>query len=193
MKTSHSVIIHRPLAEVFAFVTDLRNETRWQPEIQSVTVEGPLAAGATFRETRVTFGRRFDWRFRITSYDAPDHITIETIEGAAPYRGTRSFEAVGGSTRVTESGELELPGLLAIFTPLVQKLSKRPLRAAYERLKMLLESPTATYAGSSHGHEQRIELAGERSLQTPAGAQLRADATRRSERLDPSARLRRPS
>ena len=45
------------LAEVFAFVTDLRNETRWQPEIRSVTQEGPLASGATFRESRVSFGR----------------------------------------------------------------------------------------------------------------------------------------
>jgi len=148
MKTEHSVLIHRPLAEVFAFVTDLRNETCWQPEILSVTLEGPIAAGATFRETRVTFGRRFDWRFRITRYDPPDQITIETIEGAAPYRGTRSFEAVGGSTRVTESGELELPGLLSLLSPIAERLSKRPLRAAYARLKTLLESPATVDAGS---------------------------------------------
>lgn len=144
MKTSHSVIIHRPLPEVFAFVTDLRNETRWQPEIRSVTLEGPLASGATFRESRVSFGRRFDWRFRITSYQAPDYITIETIEGAAPYRGTRRFEAIGGSTRVTESGELELPGPLAVLTPVAQLLAKRPLRVAYARLKTILESSPAT-------------------------------------------------
>ena len=140
MRTAHSVIIHRPLAEVFAFVTDLRNETRWQPEIRSVTLEGPISAGATFRERRVTFGRSFDWHFRITHYDAPHTISIETIDGVAPYRGTRSFEAHGGSTKITETGELELPGLLAVFDPIAERASRRPLRVAYDRLKALLES-----------------------------------------------------
>ncbi len=140
MRTAHSVIIHRPLAEVFDFVTDLRNETRWQPEIRSVTLEGPLSAGSTFRERRVTFGRSFDWRFRITHYSAPHSITIETIDGAAPYRGTRRFESLDGSTKITETGELELPGLLALFDPIAERVSRRPLRVAYARLKALLES-----------------------------------------------------
>ncbi len=42
MKVKHTVLIRRPVEEVFAFVADLANETRWQPEIQSVTLEGPL-------------------------------------------------------------------------------------------------------------------------------------------------------
>ncbi len=141
MRTAHTVIVHRPLAEVFAFVTDLRNETRWQPEIRAVTLEGPIGAGSTFRERRVTFGRSFDWRFRITRYDAPHAIAIATIEGAAPYRGSRSFEALGTSTKITETGELELPGRLARLDPIAERISRRPLRIAYDRLKALLESP----------------------------------------------------
>ena len=143
MKLRHSVVIRRPIAEVFAFVTDLRNETRWQPENRCVTLEGPIEEGAIFREERVTFGRRFAWRFRITRFDPPRAITIETISmsaGALPYRGSRRFVAVAGGTEVIEEGELALPWALRPFAPLLARLSQRPVRQAYARLKGMLEA-----------------------------------------------------
>ncbi|MCA9717263.1 MAG: SRPBCC family protein [Myxococcales bacterium] len=143
MNVQHSVIIHRPLEEVFAFVTDLRNETRWQPDIRAVTLLEPIAAGATFIEERVTFGCRFTWRFRVTRFDAPHAIAIETLAGAAPYRGAREFTAVPGGTRVTETGELRLPLALRPFRAPLSRLSQRPLRQAYARLKAMLEAGAA--------------------------------------------------
>lgn len=140
MKVKHTVIINRPIDEVFAFVTNLNNETRWQSEIKSVTLEGPLEAGSTFREDRVTFGRQFAWHFRITAFEPPHRISIDTISGTARYRGARLFEAVAGGTKVTEVGELELPRFLRPFNPLLSWLSKRPLRLAYGRLKQIIES-----------------------------------------------------
>ena len=140
MKIQYSVLINRPIEEVFAFVTNLENETRWQPEIKSVTLDGPLQTGGTFRETRVTFGRRYDWHFRITQFQPPFHITIETISGTTPYSGSRIFEAVNGSTRVTERGELKTSGLLCLFDPILAHLSQKPLQKAYNRLKVLLET-----------------------------------------------------
>lgn len=142
MKVKHAIIINRPIDQVFAFVTNLHNETRWQPEIQSVTLEGPLQSGSTFREVRVTFGRTYDWYFRITEFDPPHCITIDTISGTARYRGSRIFEAVAGGTKVTEIGELELPRLLRVLNPLLSRLSQWPLRRAYGRLKRIIENGT---------------------------------------------------
>ena len=139
MKVKHSIIIERPIDEVFAFVTDLHNETRWQPEIKLVTLEGSLQAGSTFREIRVTYGRTYDWHFRITEFDPPYRITIDTINGTARYTGSRIFEAVEGGTEVTEIGELEMPRFLGVLNPLFSWLSQRPLRLAYSRLKKMLE------------------------------------------------------
>ncbi|MEM7125341.1 MAG: SRPBCC family protein [Chloroflexota bacterium] len=140
MKVKHTIIINRPIDQVFAFVTDLQNETRWQPEIKSVTLEGPLQIGSTFREARVTFGRTFDWHFRITELDPPNRITIDTISGTARYRGSRIFEAMADGTKVTEVGELEMPRLFRVFDPLLSQLSQWPLRRAYSRLKRLIEA-----------------------------------------------------
>ena len=143
MKVRHAIIINRPIDELFAFVTNLHNETRWQSEIKSVTLEGPLQAGSTFRERRVTFGRAYEWHFRITEFAPPHRITIDTINGTARYRGSRIFAAVEGGTRVTEIGELEMPPFLRVLDPLFGWLSKRPLRLAYGRLQQLLEEDGA--------------------------------------------------
>jgi hypothetical protein len=64
MKVQHSIVINRPIEQVFAFVTNLaENERRWQPEIEVLqfTSAGPMGVGTTFREARRTFGRRYEW------------------------------------------------------------------------------------------------------------------------------------
>ena len=139
MKVSHTIIIDRPINDVFNFVTNLQNETRWQPEIKSVTLEGALQVGSTFREIRTTFGRTYDWHFRITEFVPPYRITIDTIKGTARYRGSRIFEGKEGGTKVTEIGELEMPRFLRVLDPLLGWFAKRPLRLAYGRLQQLLE------------------------------------------------------
>ena len=139
MKVKHTIIINHPIDDVFAFVTNLHNETRWQPEIKLVTPEGSLQAGSTFREVRVTFGRTYEWHFRIIEFDPPHRITIDTISGTVRYSGSRIFEKVEGGTKVTEIGELAMPSFLHVLNPLFSWLSRRPLRLAYGRLKQLLE------------------------------------------------------
>ena len=98
MRTCQSVVIDRPCAEVFAFVTDLRNELRWQPEIVAVTLDGPLRVGGHFHETRVTFGRRFEWEFRITELEAPRRIApcVGLSREGASWRHSAAVASVDG-------------------------------------------------------------------------------------------------
>lgn len=142
MKLQHSVVINRPIEQVFAFVTDLGNEKRWQPEIESIefTSDGPMGVGTTFRETRRTFGRRYEWHFEVTQFEPNKIFCIQTLSGATPYQGCRLFEPAPGGTRVTEQGELQTTGLLKLLDPLMARLSRKPLKAAYDNLKALLET-----------------------------------------------------
>jgi uncharacterized membrane protein len=140
MKIKHSVIINKPIEEVFAYVTHLDNEILWQPQIQKVymTCDSSLCKGATFVEIRQTFGRRFEWVFQVTLFEDNKRYCIETISGTIPYKGCRIFEAVDGGTKVTEAGELETNGFFKIFNPLLVLISRRPLAVAYKKLKYLL-------------------------------------------------------
>ncbi len=142
MRTSFSTVIRRPVEEVYAFVTDPTNDLKWQPEISGVTVtsEGPLVAGSTFREVRKTFGRTFTWEMLITEMEPNRKICIKALKGTVPYEGCRTFETVQGGTRITETSEVRLGWPYKPFAPLLARVSTRPVRIAYAKLTRLLES-----------------------------------------------------
>jgi uncharacterized membrane protein len=143
MKVQHSVVINRPPEQVFTFVTNLaENERRWQPEIELIefTSTGPMAVGTRFREVRRTFGWRYEWHFEVTQFEPNKIFCIQSLSGTIPYRGCRLVESVRGGTKVTEQGELQTRGLLKLLDPLMARLSRKPLKLAYDKLKTLLET-----------------------------------------------------
>jgi uncharacterized membrane protein len=150
MKINYSIVIHRPVDEVFAFVTDLRNERQWQPEIEAVHLPAePLQTGSEFEEERRTFGRRYTWRFRVTVLTPNREFSIATVRGTPVYTGSRLFEAVPGGTKLSEIGEVETRGLMKLFDPLFARLAQKPQNDAFHRLKRLLE------VGQSHTDTHR--------------------------------------
>lgn len=137
----HDTFIAADGGSVFAYVADLKNETTWQADIKALTFvsEGPLSLGSRFVETRRTCGVKFRWEFEITKLVPGREIQIASVEARCPYRGGRIFTTMPGGTRVTERGELWLPYLPQLFSPLVVLLSHRALRRAYARLKEIIE------------------------------------------------------
>jgi uncharacterized membrane protein len=141
MHLEHSIIIQRPIGAVFAFVIDLDNERRWQPEVESIRLltPAPLRVGSEFEEVRRSLGRQYRWRFRVTALEPEHTFTIASISGAPAYKGSRLFEAVSGGVRLTEIGDLETSGFLRLFDPLLARLALRAQRTAFGRLKEVLE------------------------------------------------------
>jgi hypothetical protein len=65
---------------------------------------------------------------------------IQTLSGAIPYNGCRLFEPAPGGTKVSEIGELQTGGLLKLLDPLMARLSRKPMKVAYDKLKLLMET-----------------------------------------------------
>ena len=58
-RVNSSVIIGRPVEEVFSYVLDLpSNGPKWAPDLESVqkTTEGPIGAGTTFEQVQTMMG-----------------------------------------------------------------------------------------------------------------------------------------
>lgn len=142
LRTTHSTVIRHPVKEVFAFITNVENDLKWQPEILEVVVtsKGQVKAGSTFREVRRVQGRTQTWDMLITEFEPNRRICIKAVRGTVPYRGCRTFEAVPGGTRITEVSEGELPWFLRPFTPLIARVLLRSVRPAYNILKRILEA-----------------------------------------------------
>ena len=145
LRLEHSVIIDRPVDEVFAFLSRIENDRRWQPEIQgsTLTSSGPLGVGSTFRETRNVGGRVVTWNMRVTAFEPPRRLCIKSVGGTLPYRGCRTFEPVPGGTRIVETSEARLPLALRPFHDRLKRVSEQSVADAYHKLKALLESHPA--------------------------------------------------
>lgn len=141
MNVKHSVIINKPVEEVFAFVTDLRNETRWQPNVQEIRIvsDDTMHKGISFVEIRRLVWRDFVWTFEVTEFIPNARYCFQSTFGTAPSKGCRTFEAVNGGTRITEESEVTLSGLYEAFAPILNRLWQRSREASYNRLKAMLE------------------------------------------------------
>jgi Polyketide cyclase / dehydrase and lipid transport len=79
-----AVVIKRPVAEVFDFVADERNEPRYNPGIRRVEKlsPGPIGRGTRFRAEAVTLRRTVGMTIQYTVYERPRRLA-SSIDMAA--------------------------------------------------------------------------------------------------------------
>lgn len=143
-----SVIIQRPVDEVFAFVADMRNNLRWQAEsgLQRVTVEpdGPVGVGTRITEVWRFMGRETVSTSEITTYEPGRSLTRRTLTAGAPIKeGVLMVEADGDGARYTTTVQVQAGGLFAIAEPLLANAMKKGFQESALQLKALLEGQPA--------------------------------------------------
>ncbi len=143
IREEHSVVIDRPVEEVFAFATDPNNDPLWQSTSLETeqTSEGPLDVGATLRNTSKFLGRRIESTLEVTENEPPRKQCVRVTSGPIPGSGCYLFESADdGSTRFTQTFEAEVDGFFRLAEPLVGRALRRQMQADMETLKDLLES-----------------------------------------------------
>ena len=133
--------IARPVEEVFAYVTNLRNVPVWDRSCLSMEVEdgGPLRVGARVHDMRSLMGRRLHVITEITAYEPPRAFAWRG-ERPFPVHGGYRFAPEGPGTRIEFYGEGELRGLLGLLGPLTRRLFTAQMRARFVALKEILEA-----------------------------------------------------
>ncbi len=73
-----SVIIERPVEEVFQFITRPENFAIWQAGMTSNSADddGPPRVGATGRGTSKVLGRTFDFRWVVLEFEPSHHVSV---------------------------------------------------------------------------------------------------------------------
>ena len=141
-KAEVSIVINRPVHDVFVYMTDIDKETEWQAELLEAkqTSDGPISVGTTIREVRRFMGRRMEVVFEITKFEPNKEMSFKSISAPFPLRGRYSLEPVDGGTSVTLFIEGELSGVFKMAEPIVAQTAKRQIGADLDRLKSQLES-----------------------------------------------------
>ncbi|WP_136611804.1 SRPBCC family protein [Sinomonas albida] len=120
---SGSVVIARPISEVFAFFSDAENDPKWRSGVKSIRRLGELGVGTQYEQTVAgPGGRSISADVKVTAFEPEWHVAFEATSGPVRPHGDYRFEAADGGTKVTFSLSAELSGLKAVLMAgMVQK------------------------------------------------------------------------
>jgi uncharacterized membrane protein len=143
ISVSDSVVIARPVPEVFAYVADHENLPAWTVGVKTSRrlTGGRPASGARYRVVGRLLGRSVESSYEITGFEPgrgfEGTMTSPMFGFCEQYR----FESDGDATRVSMTATVEPRGVFRLLTPIMTAGVRRQVRADHHRLKTLLEHP----------------------------------------------------
>lgn len=150
MHFANSLTIRRPPSEVFAFLVDPANTSKWNYAIDSArqVSPGPLGVGTRIQQTR-SIPRPATEELVITELVPERRMVLEGDIG--PLSGTLSYqiEEAPEGTRLTNTADLSARGPLRLLAPLAAGRVRDAVAANLDKLRDLLES-------SAYGLGERV-------------------------------------
>lgn len=140
-KIEHSVVIHRPIEEVFAYVARPENTPNWQSGMleSRQTSPGPMGVGTIFTEVRQMMGRAMEQTMEVTAYEPNRQWSFKSIKATVSHEAHLTFESISGGTQVNLTSLARPNGLLKLAMPIISRQLKKEFVSDFENLKQLLE------------------------------------------------------
>jgi uncharacterized protein YndB with AHSA1/START domain len=137
IKIERTITIHRPLDEVFAYLSDVEHGPQYIGGQRAAhqTSAGPMAVGATFATRSNIPGR--GGNHEVTEYEQNHRLAWKTTSGAKATT-TWTFQPSGPSTRVTFTRVTESTGLGRLAEPFIQQMANGSVDHDLGALKELL-------------------------------------------------------
>jgi len=145
IKIEKSIIINRPVEEVWKFVSNIENATKWDRGVLEArqTSEGTIGVGSTLQTRRQMLGRQRIGKLRVSEYVPNRIIALQASLGQIAAAQIRySFEPVDGGTRMTGTSEVELHGAWRLITPILNLMLERDGREDMANMKRIMEVPS---------------------------------------------------
>jgi uncharacterized protein YndB with AHSA1/START domain len=136
-----TVTVNHPIADVFAYLADGRNNRHWRSGVLEIEQTSPEAGqGATYRQVLSgPGGRRIRGDYQVTSYEPPRALTFTVTAG--PARPTGRFELTEDGparTIVTFTLDLQPTGFMRLMSPMITKTMRAEVNQL-DQLKQQLE------------------------------------------------------
>lgn len=142
-RVNSSVIIGRPVEEVYSYVLDLAsNGPEWAPDLESVekVTEGPTGAGTTFQQVQHVMGKRRNTSLTFTAVEPNQKIEAGLKAGPMDMSMKAMFDKTEEGTRVTVDGEASGRGLFRLLSPVFAWQGQKIFDARLANLKRVLEN-----------------------------------------------------
>jgi len=141
-RVSASATIRRPIADVFAVLTDVEQSGRWFPgDIEEHwTSPPPYGVGSTRHATVRAMGRTSENDAVVTAYEPPRLAAMRGTTPGAMFDATLGFTEADGATRVDVAIDLPASGALRVVLPVFARWYGRQWQQGLVTLTRLMES-----------------------------------------------------
>lgn len=138
-----SIVVRRPVAEVFAFVADARNRPSWDDSVvtEELTSAEPIRQGTTVHTRLRSMGREYAYDWVVTSFEPPVGMIVTSTAGPLPTTLTYVLTDLGGATQVEFTVVGRPTGALRLLRPAVSRSTQKNLDRSFGRLQQVLEAP----------------------------------------------------
>jgi uncharacterized protein YndB with AHSA1/START domain len=136
-----SIVVHRPIQQVFDFFTTPSNDPRWRSHVKEISASGPLGPGTVVRQVVAgPGGRGIPASLRVVAFESPSRYSFIVTEGPARPEGEFRFTSVEGGTEVSLTLRAELRGLRGLLLSRPVQHSMDGEVAALDRARRLIEA-----------------------------------------------------
>jgi uncharacterized membrane protein len=142
IKVENSVVINRPVDEVFEFVSNIENLPQWAGPVLEAkqTSDGPIGVGTTQTQVAQFLGRRIETSHEVTEYEPNKKLSTKTTSGPLPMEVHYILEPAEEGTRVSLVGNVDAGGFFKLAEPIVGRMLNRQTASDAANLKDLLEA-----------------------------------------------------
>ncbi len=134
--------IHRPLWQVFGFVSTPENDFQWQyGTLGSVQIsKGDMGVGTIFRTTGHFMGRRIESTYEVTEFEPYRQYGFKSLSGPMQSHTIFTFEMAEGITKVHFAIQLNAGDLFQTEGGIVEKQARKESKENLALLKEILEA-----------------------------------------------------
>ncbi len=144
MKAMASISINRPVDEVFDFVTDVDNMSRWITGVSGARLMSQaMGSGARYIIDYVAGWRNSEVEIEVTDFDRPKLFAGKSSRGPFEYEGRMELagdERTTSITNIIEDNPDSLASTIAswVFGPFLRGAYRRRLERELEQLRMAI-------------------------------------------------------
>lgn len=140
MKFTNTITVNRSREDVFAFLADLENLPRWNYAIQQTrkVTAGPVTVGTRYHQVR-TVPTRQEETLEVAELDRPRWLTVRGTLSMLPAQLDYELESRDGTTVVTNTVELTVPGPLVLVSMVATRRIKAAVAQNLQVMKRVLE------------------------------------------------------
>ncbi len=134
-------LIDKPVKDVFAFVADPNNMSKWNSAVVSLEQikPGVVGVGTKFKSTGELMGRRIEGEMQVIAYEPDTKCGFQVQAGPMQVNLTMMFKTVGTGTKVSLNAQGNPAGFFKLAEPVMAGRVKSLMEENLARLKTVLE------------------------------------------------------